>query len=274
MTVTHSGILTSTEYANAPAMLETSEGVTLQIGPAMRPKDTPTQKLNPTGLCACGCGETTRLADRNRPQYGWVKGQHVLYVSGHHHRKPRSHGNSPVWSESCGCFLVPLTENRYAKVDARDVQTVSGIAWCVDGSGYAWASIDGKGVRMHRLIMSPPANMLVDHRNHQKLDNRRENLRVCTKMQNNVNLKGSEHGSTSQYIGVSWDKSRNKWVSRITAHGVVRQIGRYEDEREAAIARDIAALESHGEYARLNFPDPERDPPTLQELAQKEGLAS
>ena len=111
----------------------------------------------------------------------------------------------------------------------------------------------------HRLIMEihhpelrNNLELQVDHINGNRLDNRKENLRLATPQQNQMNRK-SHRNSTSKYKGVSWDKSRNKWRALIMIDNKYKHIGRYQDEREAALAYDKAARELFGEYAHLNF---------------------
>lgn len=62
--------------------------------------------------------------------------------------------------------------------------------WHVDTkTGYVSTRIGGKSVRLHRYIMDSPENKIVDHINHDKTDNRRENLRICSVRENNLNKK-------------------------------------------------------------------------------------
>ena len=89
-------------------------------------------------------------------------------------------------------------------------------------------------VRMHRYIMLVfDREDQVDHKNLNPLDNRRENLRVCTNLQNQMN-RGPRRGSSSKYKGVQWDKGRNRWKAGITIKGKLHFIGRYLLEKEAA----------------------------------------
>lgn len=71
----------------------------------------------------------------------------------------------------------------YAIIDEEDYDRVSKYNWHYS-NGYAVNNFD---LRMHRLIMNPPHNMVVDHKNHNKLDNRRSNLRICTQFENSQN---------------------------------------------------------------------------------------
>jgi len=104
---------------------------------------------------------------------------------------------------------------------------------------------------MHRVIL--PDAEEVDHINGNGLDNRRANLRPATGIENRRNRRRSRK-NTSGYAGVSWDKVNRKWYAYITADGRMRALGRFDTAEEAALARDRAALELHGEFARLNFP--------------------
>jgi len=99
---------------------------------------------------------------------------------------------------------------------------------------------------LHRAIY--PAN-IVDHKNRDSLDNRRSNLRRATKSQNGANAKKRIDGATSKYKGVSWDKSRGRWVAQV--RGDIR--GRFDTEEAAARAYDAGAVELYGEFARRNF---------------------
>lgn len=99
----------------------------------------------------------------------------------------------------------------------------------------------------------------VDHINHDKLDNRRENLRLATHQQNKWNVPKQKHRDgrqpTSQYKGVSLYKSNGKWTASIKAGERNIRLGYFLTEEEAARAYDAAAREHFGEFAYLNFPE-------------------
>src|SRR5687768_17425464 len=104
-------------------------------------------------------------------------------------------------------------------------------------------------MQMHRLIMGLDGP-LVDHENHNGLDNRRENLRHATQQQNKRNQRIRKN--TSGFKGVRWDKG--KWQARIMIDGIQLNIGRYFEPLDAARAYDAAARQYHGEFASINFP--------------------
>ena len=104
---------------------------------------------------------------------------------------------------------------------------------------------------MHRLIMQAIDGQYVDHINGDGLDNRRENLRICTHAQNMQNQMPVRLG-TSKYKGVSWDKVAKKWAAHINLDGKPKKLGRFVAEEDAAKAYDSAAIEHYGEYARPN----------------------
>lgn len=89
-----------------------------------------------------------------------------------------------------------------------------------------------------------------DHRNGNGLDNRRKNLRPCTHAQNCRNAK--PRSVSSKYKGVGWSRVHNKWRARIRVDGILKSLGVFTEEAQAARAYDRAAAEYFGEFARLN----------------------
>ena len=124
---------------------------------------------------------------------------------------------------------------------------------------------DGKRHRRYylsRLIMGEPKGMLVDHVNGDTLDNRRSNLRVCSKGENGRNRKVASKNNTSGFKGVSCRKKgpdminewSRPWQAYINHDKKRHHLGMFATAEEAARAYDAKALELHGEFARLNFP--------------------
>lgn len=157
--------------------------------------------------------------------------------------------------------LIPLTRGKFATVDATDFAELSrhnwyafhskGIFYAARKAGqydidYAYRSV----IFMHKQLLN--TSSLVDHKDRNGLNNARSNLRTATYSQNNAN-KISREGSSSRYLGVIWDKSRNLWQAKLTFQGVTHHLGRFEDEELAAKAYDQAALRFYGEFANMNF---------------------
>lgn len=162
---------------------------------------------------------------------------------------------------------IPVSQNRIALVDDEDAPAISAMRWHLNrryaaSSPYDPTTKKGRTTYMHRLIMDAPPGMDVDHINGDCLDNRRANLRLCTRSENCRNQAGHVHTSkTSRYKGVCWHKGAQRWQATIGIHRRMSWLGAFDTEVEAALAYDAAARELHGEFARLNFPDRERLPP-------------
>src|ERR1043166_6441225 len=131
-------------------------------------------------------------------------------------------------------------QGRRMQVSEEDFDRVAFRGWYVMKTGYAATTVNGKNVTAQRFILNPPPGVEVDHRNGDKLDNRRFNLRTCTKSQNNMN-RYSYEGTSSQYKGVSWNKEKNSWEAFITKDKKLHKVGYFKEERHAAMARDMFA---------------------------------
>jgi hypothetical protein len=108
-------------------------------------------------------------------------------------------------------------------------------------------------VYMHHQIMGPtPGQVIWDHINGGKADNRRCNLHRATYSQNMVNRR--RWGRASRYRGVDWRSYLRKWRARIRTDRTLIHLGYRDFEEEAARLYDLAAVQYHGEFARVNFP--------------------
>jgi hypothetical protein len=120
--------------------------------------------------------------------------------------------------------------------------------------GWEKAGFKERQVKIHNFILDRDpreSKLIVDHINGNVLDNRKCNLRVCTRAENSRNLRKSRN-NTSGYTGVS--KNKNRWCASIAYNNRRYYIGSFVSKEEAARARDLKAIELHGEFASLNFP--------------------
>jgi hypothetical protein len=120
----------------------------------------------------------------------------------------------------------------YALVSEIDFEYLNRFRWGLN-TGYAVRSWGRRPVLMHREIMCVVHEPLVEvnHLNFNRLDNRRKNLMVVTPRDNLRHTRS--RGGTSQYRGVSWDKSKGKWYAKITVNYKQIPLGRFDDEHEA-----------------------------------------
>lgn len=97
---------------------------------------------------------------------------------------------------------------REMKIDEEDMHLLQGYQPFMRHGGYAEIMIKRKHYRIHRLVMNAPDDMIVDHINHDGLDNRKSNLRVVTRSQNQQNRKGAAgHNKHSKIRGISWENA-------------------------------------------------------------------
>lgn len=153
--------------------------------------------------------------------------------------------------------LIPLTKGKFAQVDDADFDELSKHKWYCLGGKYACRSVWPTGggrrtvVLMHRQIMGPPAGIDVDHRDMDRLNNTRDNLRLATRDQNMCNQRGHAD-STLGVKGVHREKRRGKFVAQISVRGTHHFLGHFVTIEEAAAAYAKAAHELHGEFARTS----------------------
>jgi len=124
--------------------------------------------------------------------------------------------------------------------------------WCVDRDGYVASSWPLPAVRLHRFIFGLQKGIRTDHKDHNKLNNCRDNIRPATPTQNGANMVKPPH-NTSGFKGVSWDKRRMRWRAYIKKDQHQRHLGHFPEVEDAAMAYDKAAIELFGEFAKLNY---------------------
>jgi hypothetical protein len=152
---------------------------------------------------------------------------------------------------------IPLSQGKFALVDDDDFEWLNQWKWRLDlKGGYAVRNVRmGKRIPriyMHKLILNPPKGLFTDHINHDKLDNRRSNLRMCTTSQNGANRLKQTKVSSSKFKGVTWHKRDGVWQVMLRKNGRAIFIGYFGNEEEAAMKYNEFAIKEFGEFAKLN----------------------
>jgi hypothetical protein len=234
------------------------------------PGDGPRPRLRPRMRdcrhCAhCGrvrSGRGTRWVCANTPQApGRIVPVEPEGVCPHFARRR----GPPAWCRLPGPLdpharCIALSKGLFTVVDAWNFERLNRHRWSALVAGHTCYAARREGRRgrtilMHREIMDPPPGMVVDHIDGNGLTNRECNLRVCTQAQNGYNRIACLRGHSSRFKGVFWCRAARKWCAMIGFHHRSIYLGLFEDEVEAAHVRDYKAVELHGVYAYLNFPE-------------------
>ncbi len=157
---------------------------------------------------------------------------------------------------------IQLTKGYEAMIDAADLPLVEANKWFAQEAYYRDGSvravyvvrqirINGKitPIRLHRVITEAEDGFEVDHINGNGLDNRRENLRVCSKAQNQHNAR-RRSDNKSGFKGVRWYPKYQKWNTSIRLNGKSKNLGYFRCPTAAAVAYAKASAELHGDFGR------------------------
>jgi hypothetical protein len=209
-----------------------------------------------------GRGEGVLVKCANHPQWAGV----VHEVPGVACRNYQRKAERP---EEEGVRLIPLSGGGYAWVDAADYERLNRYHWRL-ANGYP-CRLDGRrAVLMHREIMEPAADKVVDHIDGNRCNACRANLRICDRNENRFNQRKRRTG-LSRFKGVTFHKGMGKWKAHYRLNHRLHHIGYFDDEVAAARAYDLAAVAHFGEFAQVNFPrewPPERRNRVREEYRQ------
>lgn len=164
-----------------------------------------------------------------------------------------------------GTIEIQLTKGYVAIIDAEDADltqfnwfsTVSSVGRCYAVRNKPRSERDSRKIYLHQVILSRilgrdlSSGEFSDHINGNTFDNRRLNLRVATKGQNNQN-KAIHKNNRTGYKGCTYSKRRRKWVAQISLGGKSHYIGRFNTPEEAHAAYCAKAKELFGEFARID----------------------
>ena len=142
---------------------------------------------------------------------------------------------------------------KFVIVDDEDYESLIDYKWCLNNKGYAVRAkrLPERGIiLMHRVIMNAQSGQMLDHRNRNRLDNRKINLRFCNKSQNSANAKLNIKNS-SGFKGVCRHTS-GKWVAYVSRNSQQIYIGLFNSADQAAKAYNNSAKKLYGDFALLN----------------------
>lgn len=152
---------------------------------------------------------------------------------------------------------IPLTKGAVAIVDDEDYEELSQYKWQLHNKGYAFQTErDREGVQkaimMHRSILGLEHGdpRQGDHRDGSRLNNRRLNLRIATRLQNSANRRLNST-STSGFKGVCFDKRAGKWKAAISVNRKKIYLGLYQNTSDAHVAYKTAAVKYFGEFSNF-----------------------
>lgn len=145
---------------------------------------------------------------------------------------------------------------QFTLIDRDDFERVVRSNWSWR-DGYAVATTNKflarHHMRLHAFVIKAQPGEIIDHISGDRLDNRKQNLRIVTAGENAKNARRPTFpGKTSRFKGVSWSRHDGMWLAQIKSDGVQSRLGLYGDEADAARAYDEAALRLHKEFARTN----------------------
>ena len=164
--------------------------------------------------------------------------------------------------EVCGdttvIYLQTRTNTYEAIIDTCDLERVMEYPntwfYCIDGKGHK--SILGSAIvnghknnySLHRWLLEPDTSKVVDHINHDTLDNRRTNIRICSSSENGQN-RIVKSTNKSGVTGIDWRPLEKRWRATITTNGKSKHLGSFIELKDAALARKNAEIKYFGEFA-------------------------
>jgi hypothetical protein len=157
-------------------------------------------------------------------------------------------------------IAIPINSETHGEclfyIDGEDFDKIKDYKWCLSkckNTLYVATGSYGKNlVRLHRLLMDFPEGFYIDHIDGNTLNNCRSNLRLCTHSQNCMNSSKTNRKTSSKYKGVSFNNNKKKYISQLTYNRKRVIIGQFNNEKDAAIAYNNAAVKHFGEFAKLN----------------------
>lgn len=184
----------------------------------------------------------------NKPKAHWYCDKHYgqYKTKGYIYKSNKEMNDMIIHDGYAEIILINAKYEEVARtiMDIDDIELISTYRWHLDSKGYVRNSFNHS---MHRMLIDAPNGMDIDHINRNPLDNRKANLRICTRSQNSIN-KTVTKANTSGCKGVNWQKNLKKWESRIWINGETIRLGYFRNIEEAIAARKAAETQYYGEF--------------------------
>lgn len=204
-------------------------------------------------LCKCSCGNFcekvgTAIRNGHTKSCGCLNVDKIISRNKTEKHPPRKQNKVEFVDDKC---LIYDYNNNCCIIDKNDYDCIKQYCWYKDKRGYwiAHTHVDDEyntsNIRIHRIILNVPDNIIVDHINHNKDDNRKCNIRIATHSQNSQNCvyKSTKNG----VVGLR--KTKNGWSARIKTNGRDKYIGSFKTKEEAIKARLLAEKKYFDEFA-------------------------
>lgn len=206
-------------------------------------------------LCECSCEEhkkvvvsAANLKSGHSTSCGCVAKELTAKRSiGNTYGQKNKKGNIKDLSGKFGVLWSSNT-NEEIYFDLEYAGKITEHTWWIAKNGYPTTTIKDKNIPMHTFL----GFKWYDHQNQNKLDNRKSNLRPCTKQENQRNCSISKN-NTSGFTGVTWSKNRQKWVAQIMVDYKTINLGRFVNKDDAIRARLLAEAKYFKEFAPQRY---------------------
>lgn len=169
----------------------------------------------------------------------------------------RKNGVKNLYEVKGNIVYLYITNKNYTNKEVifniKHLEEIKKYRWTINNCDYCitTSKVDERYILMHRLIVDCPESLVVDHINHNTLDNRDNNLRICDQGDNLKNLK-TRIDNKSGFRGISFHKRSGKWRCEMRVEGKKKWLGLYNTPEEAFKVRQAAEKEFYGEYRYID----------------------
>ena len=200
------------------------------------------------GMVCCICGKSPAVEYNHEGKYYCDKHRYHLRIYGNALRRNKRTKNEIIKFEDHAEILLYNRENEEIKraiIDLDDFDLVSVYKWRYN-HGYANHRMSGMSLQNLIMDFTPDKKHIIDHINRDRLDCRKNNLRVVDYFVNGYN-KGTQSNNTSGFPGVFYIKSIDRWKANIKVHKKNIGLGTFKNKEEAILARKVGETTYFGE---------------------------